>query len=61
LALLGWSGPTRNGEKKVVIAVAQSILAIAYHTPRDGTAFIELGADHFAHYDPEARERRTGH
>lgn len=38
---------TRRGKKRAAIAVAHSILVIAYHILRDGTLYYDLGADYF--------------
>ena len=38
---------TRRGKKRAAIAVAHSILVIAYHILRDGTVYHDLGADYF--------------
>ena len=37
----------RRGDKKAVVAVAHSILVIAYHVLRDGVSYRELGGDYF--------------
>jgi transposase len=37
----------RRGKKRAAVAVARSILIIAYHLLRDGTRYVELGADYF--------------
>jgi transposase len=37
----------RRGPKRAAIAVAHSILVIAYHVLREGVAFRDLGADYF--------------
>jgi hypothetical protein len=37
----------RRGDKKGLVAVAHSILVIAYHVPRDGQAYRELGGGNF--------------
>jgi CRISPR/Cas system CSM-associated protein Csm2 small subunit len=37
----------RRGDKKAIVAVAHSILVIAYHVPRDGQPYRELGGDFF--------------
>ena len=37
----------RRGPKRAAIAVAHSILVIAYYVLRDGVAFRDLGADYF--------------
>jgi transposase len=41
----------RRGPKKAIIAVAASMLTAAYHMLRDGTQYIDLGADHFTRRD----------
>ena len=47
----------RRGPKRAAIAVAHSILVIAYHVLRDGTTFQDLGADYFDHLNV-ARAKR---
>jgi transposase len=37
----------RRGKKRAAVAVAHSILIIAYHIIRDGTAYLDLGANYF--------------
>ncbi len=37
----------RRGKKRAAVAVARSILVIAYHLLRHGTRYIELGVDYF--------------
>lgn len=37
----------RRGKKRATIAVAHSILVIAYHMLREGTAYRDLGGDYF--------------
>jgi len=37
----------RRGDKKAIVAVAHSILVIAYHVLRDGQPYRELGGDYF--------------
>jgi transposase len=37
----------RRGDKKAIVAVAHSILVIAYHMLRDGQSYRELGSDYF--------------
>ena len=39
---------SRRGHKKAIVAVAHSILIIAYHILKDGQPYNELGADYFA-------------
>ena len=41
----------RRGKKKAVMAVAHSQLIAAYHMLREGTAYNDLGANHFATLD----------
>ena len=48
----------RRGPKKAVCAVAASILTTAYHMLRDGTFYLDLGADHFDRGTAEARANR---
>jgi transposase len=38
---------SRRGKKRAIIAVAHAILKIAYHMLKDGTDYIELGANYF--------------
>ena len=47
----------RRGPKKAVRAVAASILTAAYHMLKDGTAYRDLGPDHF---DRRAKGSRLG-
>ena len=42
----------RSGPKKAAVAVAGSILTVAYHMLKDGTYYQDLGADHFIRRDP---------
>lgn len=37
----------RRGDKRAIVAVAHSILVIAYHVLRDGQSYRELGGDYF--------------
>jgi transposase len=48
----------RRGSKKAICAVAASILTAAYHMLKDGTCYIDLGADHFNRRRPETQARR---
>src|SRR3954470_19748955 len=48
----------RRGPKKAVCAVAASIPTAAYHMLKDGTAYAELGPDHFDRRSGEAQARR---
>lgn len=47
----------RRGKKRAAIAVAQSILVIAYHLLRDGTEYRELGGDYFDKRNQEQLQR----
>jgi transposase len=48
----------RRGPKKAVCAVAASILTAAYHRLKDGTAYADLGPDHFDRRAKEVQARR---
>lgn len=48
----------RRGHKKAVIAVAHSILVIAYHIIRSGKPYAELGAKFFEERNRQAIQRR---
>jgi transposase len=48
----------RRGSNKAAIAVAHSILIIAYHLLKDGGTYDDLGADFFDRRDQDALERR---
>jgi transposase len=48
----------RRGPKKAVCAVAASILTAAYHMLSDGTAYHDLGPDHFDRRSKEVQARR---
>ena len=41
----------RRGAKKAILAVAASMLGACYYMLRDGAAYRDLGADHFARRD----------
>lgn len=47
----------RRGKKRAAIAVAHSILVIAYHLLRDGTEYRELGGDYFDKRNQEQLQR----
>jgi uncharacterized protein with PIN domain len=47
----------RRGDKKAIVAVAHSILVIAYHVLRDGQSYRELGSDYFDHLNAERLTR----
>jgi transposase len=48
----------RRGKKRAAVAVARSILVIAYHMLRQGTHYLELGVNYFDKLNREAVERR---
>ena len=48
----------RRGPRKAVCAVAASILTAAYHMLKDGTAYADLGPDHFDRRSKEVQARR---
>jgi len=48
----------RRGAKKAVVAVGHTILVIAYHLLKEGTAYRELGGRYFDERDREAVQRR---
>ncbi len=47
----------RRGKKRAIIAVAHSILVIAYHILHNGTSYQDLGADHFDRLRPDRLKR----
>jgi transposase len=48
----------RRGPKRAICAVAASILTAAYHMLKDGTAYQDLGPDHFDRRSKEVQARR---
>jgi transposase len=48
----------RRGKKRAAVAVARSILVIAYHMLRDGTHYVDLGSDYFDKLNQADLERR---
>ena len=48
----------RRGPRKAACAVAASILTAAYHMLKDGTAYRDLGPDHFDRRAKEVQARR---
>lgn len=48
----------RRGKKKAVVAVAHSILVIAYHLLKDGTTYRDLGHDYFDKRDTAHLQQR---
>ena len=49
---------TRRGQKKAILAVAHSILVIAYHLIQRQEPYRELGGDYFDRRCPEATAKR---
>lgn len=49
----------KRGHKKAVVAVAASILTIAYHMLQRGTPYQDLGLDYFARRDPDRETQRA--
>ena len=47
----------RRGKKRAAIAVAHSILVIAYHMLRDGTEYCDLGGDYFEKRNKDQLQR----
>lgn len=47
----------RRGRKRAVVAVAHSLLIVAYHLLRDGVVFEDLGGDYFDRVKPERQTR----
>jgi transposase len=47
----------RRGGKKATVAVAHTILVVAYHLLRDGTFYKDLGPDHFDRVDQDRLTR----
>jgi len=47
----------RRGDKKAIVAVAHSLLVIAYHVLRDGQSYRELGSDYFDHRNAQRLTR----
>jgi transposase len=52
---------TRRGARRAAMAVAHSILLIAYHLMKDGGAYRDLGADYFDHRDKARVQKRLVH
>lgn len=48
----------RRGKQRAAIAVAHSILTIAYHMLQRGTEYVELGADYFDKRNEQQVQRR---
>jgi len=47
----------RRGKKRAAVAVARTMLVIAYHLMRDGTRFEERGADFFDRLKPQSTQQ----
>ena len=52
---------SRRGKKRTAVAVASSILKIAFHIIKRGTAYVDLGATYFDQRDQQAVQRRAIH
>jgi len=48
----------RRGRKKALVAVAHSILIIAYHLIKEEETYQDLGSNYFDRRNPEATEKR---
>jgi transposase len=48
----------RRGKKRAAVAVAHSILVIAYHIIRDGTSYVDLGANYYDKHNAEMIQQR---
>jgi transposase len=51
----------RRGRAKAAVAVAHSILIIAYHVLTEGTSYCDLGGNYFDQRDRQGVERRLVH
>lgn len=49
---------SRRGQKKALVAVAHSILVIAYHLIKNQDTYHELGGNYFDQRNPQATEKR---
>ena len=47
----------RRGKKRAAVAVARTILVIAYHMIREGTTYIERGATYFDQLKPQSTQQ----
>ena len=47
----------RRGRKRALVAVAHSLLTVAYHLLRLGVAYEDLGGDYFDRVKPERQAR----
>jgi hypothetical protein len=48
----------RRGKKRALVALGHTILVIAYHILRRGTAYEELGAEYLDRLEPERQTRQ---
>ncbi len=48
----------RRGNRRAAVAVAHSILVIAYHIIQDGTAYVDLGANYYDEHNAEQVQKR---
>ena len=58
LAAQFWRLTRRRGKKRAAVAVAHSILVIAYHLLQRQEPYRELGANYFDQQRPEATSKR---
>jgi transposase len=49
----------RRGKKRAAVAVAHSILKIAFHVIKNGTTYVDLGPTYFDQRDQQATQRRA--
>jgi len=49
----------RRGKKRAIVAVAHALLVAIYHMLKDGTAYQDLGPDHFDRINRDALVRRS--
>ncbi len=49
----------RRGKKRAAVAVAHSILTIAFHIIKNGTAYVDLGPHYFDQRNQQAAQRRA--
>ncbi len=47
----------RRGKKRAAVAVARTMLVVAYHIIRDDTRFVERGADYFDQLKPQSTQQ----
>lgn len=49
----------RRGNKRAIVAVGHSLLVVAYHLPKNGAMYEELGEDFFHHLNEERVRRHS--